>query len=338
MKISDFDYDLPKKRIAIYPPKVRGESRLMVVDRNSGKIENRKYGDLVEYLRDGDCLILNDTKVIKARLVVKNKQDKERELLVLEKHGEGSLNRALCRGRVEEGEVLIVGEDSVVVEKVLGDGVVKLRSEKSLYELARVYGEVPLPPYMKREAEKSDEKRYQTVFSKQEGSVAAPTASLNFTDGLEKKLLEKGVEIGFVTLHVGMGTFLPVREDEVEKHEMHREYFEVRSETLEMIRRTKKQRGRVVVVGTTVTRVLEYLGERVMVEEGNINEEADIFIYPGYTFEVVDMMLTNFHAPRSTVLLMATAFCRNELLKRAYEEAIEKEYMFLSYGDSMLIV
>ncbi|HSX46735.1 MAG TPA: tRNA preQ1(34) S-adenosylmethionine ribosyltransferase-isomerase QueA, partial [Patescibacteria group bacterium] len=244
----------------------------------------------------------------------------------------------LYRGRLREGEELDVQGTKVKVVSILSDGIAQVRSSENLLDLAEHVGKVPLPPYMHREAEAEDTERYQTVFASHPGSVAAPTASLNFTDDLRQQLETKGAKIAYLTLHVGLGTFLPIRTDEIEGHHMHSEYFEVPLETVDAIQRAKTAGHKVFAVGTTVARTLEYTHEPVLHGQAAISGEADIFIYPGYEFHVVDALVTNFHAPKSTVLMLAAAFTGWDNLKAAYEVAKRKKYAFLSYGDSMLIL
>ncbi|MBQ1528318.1 tRNA preQ1(34) S-adenosylmethionine ribosyltransferase-isomerase QueA [Candidatus Saccharibacteria bacterium] len=331
MLVSDFNYDLPEERIAKFPPKERGSTRLCVLKRATGEIKDSFYRNLDEFLNAGDVIILNDTKVMQSRLFCELPDGRERELVVLEKHGEEE-QRVMYRGKLHEGDVLTVKGSSEKVEvlKILGNGIAEVSGD--LRGLAEKYGSVPLPPYLHREATEDDKKRYQTVWAKHMGSAAAPTASLNMTDELLARLREKGVKICYLTLHVGLGTFLPIRTDEVEAHKMHSEWFEIPEETLAAIAEAKKSGRRVVAVGTTVTRTLEYYAKT-----GKKSGEDDIFIYPGFKFEIVDALVTNFHAPKSTVLMLAAAFAGWENLHRAYDYCVSSGYNFLSYGDSMLI-
>lgn len=340
MRISDYDYDLPDERIAHFPPKVRGQTRLLVIDRESGQLSDQRYQELVDHLNPGDLVVLNNTKVIKARLLATNSKDQPRELLLIEEHGHKSLHqrKAIYRGSLHDGERLQVGDTQIMIDKVLDGGIAEISSQVNLLELAEQTGTVPLPPYMKRQATNNDVERYQTVFAKQAGSVAAPTASLNFTQELADKLVTKGVQIAYLTLHVGLGTFLPIRSDEVEAHTMHSEYFEIPKATVEAIQQVKQSGGKILAVGTTVTRTLEFAHQQILNQPAaNISGEADIFIYPGYTFKIVDKLLTNFHAPRSTVLMLTAAFAGWQNLYKAYQHAINENYNFLSYGDSTLI-
>lgn len=343
MRLSDYFYDLPDELIADTPPQVRGTSRLMVVHKQSGALEDIGYADVVQYLNPGDVLVLNDTRVIKARLTAVKANGATRELIVLEKHGHDAdwhLHRVMYhRGRLSDGDELSVGEAKVSVLRVLEGGIAEVRSSHDLLELTETHGTVPLPPYMHREATPLDIERYQTVWAKEKGSVAAPTASLNMTDAILDDLRAKGVKVVYLTLHVGLGTFMPIRTDKIEEHHMHQEYFEIPADTIATIQAAKAAGHRIIALGTTVTRTLEYAHEAVMLREpAAISGEADIFIYPGYDFNVIDGLLTNYHAPKSTVLMLTAAFAGWETLKKAYEHAVAERYHFLSYGDSMLIL
>lgn len=341
MKLSDYNYDLPKERIAQHPPKKRGDAKLLVLHKKDGKVEDKKYVDVLDYLNPGDVVVLNNTKVIKARLEAVGSDGKKYELLLNEKHGNSDdkhHHKAMYRGKLTEGMDLAIDKYNVRVLGVYEDGTALLESTIDFMEIAESLGHVPLPHYMKREDTKEDEQRYQTEFAKKAGSVAAPTASLNFTDELIEKLKAKGVEVCYLTLHVGLGTFMPIRTDDIKKHKMHSEWFSIPKDTTNKISKAKKQGNNVLAVGTTVARTLEYANEEIMNKPGTIQGEADIFIYSGYEFKVVDILLTNFHAPKSTVLMLAGAFSGWGNLLKAYEHAIKKEYNFLSYGDSMLIL
>lgn len=342
MKLSDFSYDLPDSVIATHPPTVRGSSRLLALKRSTGQWTDDWYRNLAEYLEAGDVLVINNTKVIRARLAATTETGAERELLLLERHGanfDPHHLQAMYRGQLHPGQVLRVADANVNVEAIHGDGTATIVSDADLLDLAAKHGSVPLPPYMHREADAADLERYQTVFAKEAGSVAAPTASLNLTDEILSTIRAKGVIIVELTLHVGLGTFMPIRTDDVTEHIMHSEYFAVPSATVAAVRNAKAAGRRVVAVGTTVTRTLEYTALQLLSvgEPRLLQGEADIFIYPGYGFKIVDAMLTNFHAPRSTVLMMAAAFAGWPHLKVAYEHAIASGYALLSYGDSMLI-
>lgn len=342
MRISDFTYELPADHIAKYPTAVRGTSRLLVLHRDTGILEHRHYGDITDYVSGGDLVVLNDTKVIRARLQASDSTGKLYELLLLESHAPDTdihTHRALYRGKVHAGMSLKVNGEQISIGAIESEGVAVLKANCNLFELAEKFGTVPLPPYLKREATEEDIKRYQTEFASKSGSVAAPTASLNFTNRIKNALTQKGVNISTITLHVGLGTFLPIRTDSVEKHVMHSEYFEIPASTTEAILRAKANGKQVIAIGTTVTRTLEYAAKDILnsTSPAAIHGEADIFIYPGYTFRLVDALLTNFHAPKSTVLMMAAAFAGWNTLKNSYETALQEDYQFLSYGDSMFI-
>lgn len=342
MKLSDFDYDLPEKYIAQFPPEKRGTTNLLILDKKTGEIEHSKYFKLNEYLSPGDCVVLNDTKVIPARLFGKGKENGNRVEIFLLKNIDPQKNiwEVMFGGakRIKGERYLILENGEIEVEIVQNEhGKPRLikfpdNPEKILEKI----GHTPLPPYIKREDTKEDVTRYQTVFAKEAGAVAAPTASLNFTEDLIERLKSKGVEIVYITLHVGWDTFAPITEEEIEDHEIHSEWFSVEKKDAEVINKTKKSGGKILSVGTTVTRVLETVAN----EDGTVRPftgQSRIYIYPGYKFKCVDMMLTNFHAPKTTVLLMASAFAKKENLLNAYEVAKAKGYKFLSYGDSVLI-
>ncbi len=334
MKVSDYDYDLPEERIAKFPPKVRGSTRLLVLNRRTGEIHDSFYRNLADFLRPSDVLVLNDTRVRPSRLFCELPDGRERELVVLEKHG-AEPEKVMYRGKLHTGDVLhLKGHPDLRLEvtRLLDGGIAEVSSGTPLATLAEQYGAVPLPPYLHRAATTDDRQRYQTVWAKNAGSAAAPTASLNMTEELLQKLADKGVNIKYLTLHVGLGTFLPIRTTNVEDHKMHSEWFEIPEPTLKAIKSAKKSGARVVALGTTVARTLEFYGQT-----GRTSGEDDIFIYPGYQFTVVDALLTNFHAPKSTVLMLAAAFAGWGNLHHAYDHAVAKQYNFLSYGDSMLI-
>lgn len=344
MKVSDFDYNLPSGSIATHPPKVRGASRLLALNRANGKILDRKYADVVDFLQPGDVVVLNDTRVMRSRLKVVKQSGAEREIVVLEKHAgddDWHQHKVMYRGSLKAGDELRVGDGKLFVDEILGDGLAVVRSDADLLTLTEKYGTPPLPPYMNRDATPEDVERYQTVFAREQGSAAAPTASLNMTDEILGKLKNKGVVVTYLTLHVGLGTFMPIRVDDIENHKMHAEYFTVPAETVSVIKQAKQSGGRVVAVGTTAARTLEYAYGDILHPQNasrDISGEADIFIYPGYNFQVVDTLLTNFHAPKSTVLMLTAAFAGWGRLKPAYEHATKSGYKLLSYGDSMLIV
>ncbi len=342
MQLSDFNYDIPNELIASTPPAVRGTSRLLVLNRQTGEIADRYYADMIDYLQAGDVLVINDTKVIKARLITRRPSGGERELVLVEQHGlddDWFRHKVIYRRKLNAGDTLLIGDDTLTVEQILGDGIAVIRSQRSLLDLAAEHGTVPLPPYLGRTATDADIERYQTVFARQAGSVAAPTASLNMTEEILQKLRLKGVKIVYATLHVGLGTFLPIRVDGVSQHKMHQEYFSIPAATVAAIQAAKQSKRRVIALGTTITRTLEYAHQQILHEPPHdISGEADIFIYPGYQFQTIDALLTNFHMPESTVLMLAAAFANWDKLKPAYEHAIRERYRFFSYGDSMLII
>lgn len=333
MLVSDFNYDLPEERIAKFPPKVRGTTRLLAINRKTGELTDSYYAKLADFLNPGDVLILNDTRVMHSRLFTELPDGRERELVVLEKHGDEP-QRVMYRGKLHDGDVLTVkgSSEKVVVSQILGNGIAEVTSDSPLDVLTEKYGNVPLPPYLHRDATESDKERYQTVWAKNMGSAAAPTASLNMTDELLAALKAKGVKVKYLTLHVGLGTFLPIRTDNVEEHKMHSEWFYIPDDTLAEIKTAKAAGKRVVALGTTVARTLEYYAKT-----GKTSGEDDIFIYPGFKFKIVDALLTNFHAPKSTVLMLASAFAGWDHLSAAYKHAVVKKYNFLSYGDSTFI-
>jgi S-adenosylmethionine:tRNA ribosyltransferase-isomerase len=339
MLVSDYNYNLPEENIAIRPPKVRGTTRLLVLNRQTGDIIDSKYANLANFLQPGDLVVLNDTRVMRSRVFTELPDGRPRELVVLEKH-DGEINHVMYRGKLHVGDQLSVKniaddsktDDIVTVKEILGNGTATVTANRDLTKIVADYGNVPLPPYLHRDADKDDVKRYQTVWAKELGSAAAPTASLNMTKELIEKLQDKGVQIKYLTLHVGLGTFLPIRSDNVEEHHMHSEWFHIPADTLEAIKKTKASGHRVIAVGTTVTRTLEYWAKT-----GKTEGEDDIFIYPGFKFQAIDALVTNFHAPKSTVLMLTAAFAGWDHLKPAYEHAIESQYKLLSYGDSMFI-
>lgn len=328
MLVSDYTYDLPEERIAKFPPKVRGTTRLCVLNRKTGEITDSYYKNLDELLNPGDVIILNDTRVMQSRLFCELEDGRKRELVVLEKHGDEP-QRVMYRGKLHEGDKLTY---DITVTKILGNGIAEVESEVPLAEIAEKHGTVPLPPYLHRDATEEDKKRYQTVWAKNMGSAAAPTASLNMTEELLEKLRKKGVVVKYLTLHVGLGTFLPIRTDNIEEHKMHSEWFNIPDDTLDEIKKAKAENHRVIALGTTVARTLEFYGKT-----GKTYGEDDIFIYPGFKFTVIDALLTNYHAPKSTVLMLAAAFAGWDHLKNAYNHSVEEKYNFLSYGDSMFI-
>ena len=339
MLVSDFNYNLPEENIAVRPPKVRGTTRLLVLNRKNGQITDSKYADLADFLEPGDLIVLNDTRVMRSRVFTELPDGRPRELVVLEKH-DGEIDHVMYRGKLHEGDQLTVKNvadnsktsDIITIKEILGNGTATVTANRELTDIVADYGNVPLPPYLHRDADKDDIKRYQTVWAKELGSAAAPTASLNMTNELMQKLTDKGIQIQYLTLHVGLGTFLPIRSDNVEDHHMHSEWFHIPAETIKAIESTKAAGHRVIAVGTTVTRTLEFWAKT-----GKTEGEDNIFIYPGFEFKAIDALVTNFHAPKSTVLMLTAAFADWKNLKPAYDHAVSRGYKLLSYGDSMFI-
>ncbi len=340
MKTSDFYYDLPQELIAQEPLKVRSNSRLMLLDKQSGKTEDKHFYDIADLLNEGDTLILNDTKVLPARLYgVKEDTGGAIEFLLLHKHTLDTWEVILKPGRrAKPGSRFVFGNGELKAEilEVINDGnrLVRFEYDGIFEEVLDRLGEMPLPPYITKKLE--DKNRYQTVYAKYPGSAAAPTAGLHFTPELLEKIKAKGVNVGYVTLHVGLGTFRPVKADEISEHKMHSEFYILSEETAELVNRTKKNGKRVVSVGTTATRVLETAG----MCGGELKAQTgwtDIFIYPGKEFHVIDALITNFHLPESTLIMLVSALAGRENVLNAYKEAVEKKYRFFSFGDAMFI-
>ena len=339
MKVTDFDYDLPKELIAQTPIEKRDESRLMILDRSKETIEHGKFKDIVEYLKPGDVLVRNNTKVIPARLYGRKETGAHVEFLLLN-NIEGDIWECIVRpgNKLHVGTKVIFGEGLLKAEVLEtmegGTRKVKFSYDGIFNEILDKIGLMPLPPYIHEALKDND--RYQTVYAKYEGSAAAPTAGLHFTEELLKELQDMGVEIANVTLHVGIGTFRPVKEENVEEHKMHTEHFYIKKEDVEKINNAKKEGRRVIAVGTTSCRVLETIAD----ENGFVKEtEADtgIFIYPGYKFKCLDGLITNFHLPQSTLLMLVSALAGKDYIMRAYKEAVKEKYRFFSFGDAMFI-
>ncbi len=339
MKVTDFDYDLPKELIAQTPIEKRDESRLMVLDRSKETIEHRKFKDIVEYLKPGDVLVRNNTKVIPARLYGRKETGAHVEFLLLN-NIEGDIWECIVRpgNKLHVGAKVIFG-DGLLKAEVLetmegGTRKVKFSYDGIFNEILDKIGLMPLPPYIHEALKDND--RYQTVYAKYEGSAAAPTAGLHFTEELLQELQNMGVEIANVTLHVGIGTFRPVKEENVEEHKMHTEHFYIKKEDVEKINNAKKEGRRVIAVGTTSCRVLETIAdENGFVKE--TEEDTGIFIYPGYKFKCLDGLITNFHLPQSTLLMLVSALAGKDYIMRAYKEAVKEKYRFFSFGDAMFI-
>ena len=339
MKVSEFNYNLPEELIAQVPLEKRDESRLMVLDREKQTIEHKTFKDIIDYLEPGDCLVRNNTKVIPARIYGKKETGANVEFLLLN-NIEGDIWESIVRpgNKLHVGTKVIFGDGILKAEilDIMPGGTRKVKfSYKGIFnEILDKIGLMPLPPYIHEELKEKD--RYQTVYAKYDGSAAAPTAGLHFTPELLKKIEEKGIKIANVTLHVGIGTFRPVKEENVENHEMHTEHFYIKQEDVEKINETKKAGKRVIAVGTTSCRVLETIAD----ENGFVKETEDdtkIFIYPGYKFKCLDGLITNFHLPQSTLLMLVSALAGKDYIMRAYEEAVKEKYRFFSFGDAMFI-
>ena len=341
MDIKDFYYDLPQELIAQTPLKDRTASRLMVLDRKSGTIDHKHFYDITDYLNPGDCLVMNNTRVIPARLYgVKEGSGGKIEFLLLKRIDINTWEVILRPGKkAKTGSRFVFGDGLLKAEviEVRDDGnrIVRFEYEGIWEELLDRLGEMPLPPYIKEKLE--DKNRYQTVYSKIEGSAAAPTAGLHFTEELLEKLRQKGIKTAFVTLHVGLGTFRPVSVDNIEEHKMHTEFYQVSKETADIINQTRKDGGRIVCVGTTSVRTLESSSK----DDGTVvagSGDTSIFIYPGYKFKTVDALITNFHLPESTLLMLISALYDRDSIMKAYNEAITEKYRFFSFGDAMIII
>ncbi len=340
MKKSDFFYDLPPELIAQTPVEPRDSSRLLAMDKNSGEIKHRTFRDIVDFLREGDCLILNNTRVLPARMYAERVDTGAIvEFLLLNQKSADTWEVITGPGkkaRVGHKFTFAGGLMTAEIVEVLDDGnrIAKFGFEGNFFEVIDKIGEMPLPHYITEKLE--DKERYQTVYAKEQGSAAAPTAGLHFTDDLLEKIRAKGVKIGFVTLHVGLGTFRPVKAENIEEHHMHSEHYHLPAETADLINETKKNAGRVFAVGTTCCRTLESVANF----RGGIQEDdgwTDIFIYPGYEFKCIDCLITNFHLPESTLIMLVSAFCGYENTMNAYKIAVEEKYRFFSFGDSMVI-
>ena len=340
MKTSDFYYDLPEELIAQDPLAERSSSKLMVLDRASGQIEHKIFKDILDELNPEDCLVINDTKVIPARLHgAKEDTGAHVEVLLLKRKSDSVWETLVRPGkkarpgaRISFGDGLLVGEVLDVVEE--GNRLIRFEYEGIFEEVLDQLGEMPLPPYITHKLQ--DKNRYQTVYAKHEGSAAAPTAGLHFTEELLQKIQEKGIRIARVTLHVGLGTFRPVKVEDVNDHHMHSEFYMVSQEAADIINETKRNGGRVISVGTTSTRTLESVAD----ENGWIKETSgwtEIFIYPGYKFKCIDALITNFHLPESTLLMLVSALADKEKILNAYETAVNERYRFFSFGDAMFI-
>ncbi|GAA0826180.1 tRNA preQ1(34) S-adenosylmethionine ribosyltransferase-isomerase QueA [Clostridium tertium] len=340
MKVSDFDFDLPEELIAQHPLEKRDSSRLMVLDKNTGEIEHKSFHDVVEYLNEGDTLVLNNTRVMPARLIGEKEGTGGKIEFLLLKRIESDRWECLAKPgkRAKIGQKFTFGEGKLtctvvdIVEE--GNRIIEFSYEGIFEQVLDELGEMPLPPYITEKLE--DKERYQTVYSKEKGSAAAPTAGLHFTEELLKEIKAKGVNIAYLTLHVGLGTFRPVKVEDINEHIMHSEYYHLDKENADLINETKKRGNKVIAVGTTSTRTLETIGD----DNGFVREQSgwtDIFIYPGYKYKVIDELITNFHLPESTLIMLVSALAGKEHVMNAYNEAVKEKYRFFSFGDSMLI-
>lgn len=336
----DFYYDLPEELIAQTPREDREHSRLMVLDQKTGEIQHRVFTDILDYLNPGDCLVLNNTRVIPARLYGQRKNSGGKiEFLLLKRLENNRWETLVKPGRkARVGDTVVFGEGQLEAEILeIGDEgsrIVEFKYEGIFEELLEALGEMPLPHYIHEKLD--DKERYQTVYSKVNGSAAAPTAGLHFTSDLLKEIEAKGIKIAYVTLHVGLGTFRPVKVDNIFEHKMHSEYYHMTQETADIINEAKANGGKVIAVGTTSTRTLESIAD----ENGQVKEQGgwtDIFIYPGYQFKVVDRLITNFHLPESTLIMLVSALASREHVLSAYEEAVREQYKFFSLGDAMFL-
>jgi len=341
MDLKDFYYDLPEELIAQEPIANRDMSKLLVLDKSNGEIRHRSFRDILEYLNNGDCLVLNNTRVIPARLFgVKKGSLGSIEFLLLNRKEKDIWEVMLRPGKkAKPGAIFIFGNGELegeILEIIEGGNrLVRFRYQGIFEEVLDRLGNVPLPPYIKKQL--ADKERYQTVYSKYEGSAAAPTAGLHFTKELLQQVESRGIKMAYVTLHIGLGTFRPVKVENIEDHKMHSEYYEMSAENAEIIESARKNGGRVICVGTTSTRTLE----SIMQKNGRLREDCgwtDIFIYPGYKFMITDGLITNFHLPESTLLMLVSAMAGKHNIMRAYKEAVEQRYRFFSFGDAMLII
>ena len=339
MRTEDFDYNLPEELIAQHPADKRDFSRLMVVDRKTGQREDKHFYDIIDYLNEGDLLVMNDTRVIPARLFGhREEKEEEIEVFLLENIEDDKWEVLVRPGKKMKIGTKCIFSDELSLEvidiKEDGNRIVKFSYEGIFQEILDRLGNMPLPPYIKEKLK--DKERYQTVYSKNPGSVAAPTAGLHFTKELLKKIEEKGVKLAYITLNVGLGTFRPVKVDDVKNHKMHSEFYQISKETADLINETKKNNKRIISTGTTTTRTLE----SVYKKNGQIKEDSgwtDIFIYPGFEFNVIDCQITNFHLPKSTLIMLVSALASKEIILDAYKDAVDKKYRFFSFGDAMFL-
>lgn len=340
MKVSDFDFYLPEELIAQHPLEKRDSSRLMILDKKTGGIKHKYFHDVIEYLNEGDTLVLNNTRVMPARLIGEKEGTGGKIEFLLLKRIQGDKWECLAKPgkRAKIGQKFTFGEGKLtctVVDIVAeGNRIIEFSYEGIFEQVLDELGEMPLPPYITEKLE--DKERYQTVYSKEKGSAAAPTAGLHFTEELLQQIRAKGINIAYLTLHVGLGTFRPVKVEDINEHVMHSEYYVLDKENADIINKTKKNGNKIIAVGTTSTRTLETIGD----ENGFVREQSgwtNIFIYPGYKYKVIDELITNFHLPESTLIMLVSALAGKENVMNAYNEAVKEKYRFFSFGDSMLI-
>ncbi|MFH1621644.1 MAG: tRNA preQ1(34) S-adenosylmethionine ribosyltransferase-isomerase QueA [Candidatus Omnitrophota bacterium] len=342
MKLSDFDYSLPKSLIAQYPLKKRDKSRLLVINRKKKTIGHKNFNNIIDYLNAGDLLILNNTKVVLARLFGFRKNTGGKVEILLQEQIINNRFKALINplGKLKIGEEISINNNGLSFRLLdFANRIIEFNKKDILAKLDKI-GHVPLPQYIKRQDLRIDKIRYQTVYAEHEGSIAAPTAGLHFTKSLLNKIRDKGVNVAFVTLHVGYGTFAPIRDEDISNHKMHKEYLEIPYDTIKLIRQTKDSDGKVVAVGTTSCRALESNKGKILNRNtiSTIKGYVDLFIYPPFKFKIIDSLITNFHLPKSTLYLLVATFTGLNTIKKAYSQAIENKYRFYSYGDSMIIL
>ncbi len=341
-KLSEFQYDLPEELIAQYPLEERDACKMMVVNRETGEIEHRNFRDILDYLSPNDCLVLNDTRVFPARLIGRKDKTNARVEIFLLRNLEGKVWEVLVKParKVRIGNKIVIGDELAcdVIDNTLSGGrIVEFNCNGNFYQILEKVGKTPLPPYIKRPPEPIDKDYYQTVYAEKHGAVAAPTAGLHFTNNLLRKIKIKGINIAHVTLHVGLGTFRPVQVEDVSRHKMDSEYYDIDSDAVHLINETREKGGSVIAIGTTSVRVLETIADH----RGFVRPArgwTDKFIYPPYEFKIVDRIITNFHLPGSTLLMLVSAFSGLDLMKQAYQEAVDNKYRFFSYGDAMCIL
>jgi len=329
LKLSDFDYSLPAELIAQYPLKQRDAAKLLVLNRQKQTIEHRVFKDILDYLNKNDLVVLNDTKVLPCQLIGRRPTGGRVEVLLLNRKNGFKFNAMIKPSRVKLGEEIIFnGKETLGVVTAKDEITFNVENQADIYNL----GSMPLPPYIKRDTEELDKIYYQTVYAREEGAIASPTAGLHFTQELIKEMETKGIKIANITLHVGVGTFKPVKSDDIEQHKMEPECFKIPQNAIEAIKEAKKENARIFAVGTTSLRVLETYSK------GMAEGSTDLFIYPGFEFKLADCLLTNFHLPKTTLFMLVCAFAGEALAKKAYQQAIDNKYRFYSYGDAMLIV